>query len=149
MAVRTGCGATWSEPTRWRRNDHRSEMSKVSIGRLGEWKGEIGRKRWEGSISSQVASDAVSRLPWADGADHGLSYQSLAGPCSKHPSADQNGRFGWYNGSQSSARGCWLVPGNGLSVWNTKKRDLIPQCRASIIFRSLSVLPAHIIHALH
>lgn len=48
------------------------------IGYLSQGKEE--NKRCEGSMSWHVASDAVSRLPWADGADHRLSYESLAGP---------------------------------------------------------------------
>lgn len=48
---------------------------------LARVKGEIENRCCASSECSSVASGAVSRLPWADGADPRLSVRNLADPC--------------------------------------------------------------------
>jgi hypothetical protein len=69
---------TGSKPMLWRRNDHQKPSEEKIIGYLSQ--GVVENKCYGRGISSDVASDTVSRMPWADSADHRLSYESLAGP---------------------------------------------------------------------
>jgi hypothetical protein len=58
-----------------------SGTSEVKDNWTPDSRGDLEIKCYGDRVWSSVASDVVSRLPWADDADHRLSGKSLAGLC--------------------------------------------------------------------
>lgn len=85
---------------RWRRSDHQKPNEERIIGCLSQ--GNVENKCCGRGISSDVASETVSRMLWADGADPRLSYESLAGPSQQSP-VGGNLVFVLYTATQAGA----------------------------------------------
>lgn len=107
-------GTTGSEPNAWRRNDRPSRAKQERLGASSRCPVDArccGRRKW-----TSVAIDAVSRLPWADGAESRLSMRSLAGAVlvSSHYAGERSAWYGHGKGRTRRKR-----PHGEVLAWRT------------------------------